>query len=148
MSEETYDYIVVGAGSSGATLATRLAERQPGRVLLLEAGAARERDFWVKVPLGIAKILTDAKYVWQFQTTPQMQLAGQQIYWPRGRMPGGSSSVNGMIYVRGEPAEFDHWSELGNPGWDYASLLPYFKRLESASFGDADRRGRDGPISV
>lgn len=148
MDTLTFDYIVVGAGSSGATLATRLAERGRGKVLLLEAGAPNDQDFWVKVPLGVAKILVNPKYLWQFQTEPQHQLAGQSIYWPRGRLPGGSSSVNGMIYVRGEPAEYDHWATLGNTGWDYASLLPYFKRLECAAFGDLSQRGRDGPISV
>ncbi|WP_260854633.1 GMC family oxidoreductase [Paraburkholderia sp. BCC1884] len=145
---EEFDFIVVGAGSSGATLATRLAERGAGKVLLLEAGAPRDKDFWVKVPLGVAKLLLNPDYVWPFNTEPQPQLAGQKIYWPRGRMPGGSSSVNGMIYVRGEPAEFDHWAELGNRGWDYASLLPHFKRLENVAFGDDAARGRSGPISV
>ncbi len=144
---ETFDYIVVGAGSSGAALATRLAERGK-TVLLLEAGARRENDFWVKVPIGVAKLLMNAAYTWQFFTEPQPQLAGQKLYWPRGRMPGGSSSINGMIYVRGEPAEFDHWAALGNTGWDYASLLPYFRRLEGTLLGDAAQRGRDGPIAV
>lgn len=148
MTAQRFEYVVVGAGSSGATLATRLSDRSTGRVLLLEAGAARQNDFWIKVPAGLAKILTNHDYVWPFNTEPQSGLAGQAIYWPRGRLPGGSSSINGMVFVRGEPAEFDHWRELGNVGWGYADVLPYFKRLETTLIGASEQRGRDGPVSV
>lgn len=144
---EAFDFVVVGAGSAGAAVAHRLAER--GRsVLLLEAGAPRHEDFWVRTPLGIGKLLMKPAYVWPFNTEPQPLLKGQTVYWPRGRMPGGSSSVNGMIWVRGEPREFDHWRDLGNHGWGYADLLPCFKRLESYAAGDPAWRGREGPIGV
>lgn len=147
-SAEAFDYIIVGSGSSGAALAVRLAQGQQGRVLLLEAGTSRSRDFWVRAPIGIAKVVGDARYVWQFRTEPQAGLVGQTVYWPRGKMLGGSSGVNGTIYVRGEKEEYDHWRDLGNTGWGFDDVLPYFKRLERTTVGADALRGRDGPVCV
>ncbi len=144
---EIHDFVVVGAGTAGCAIAARLSESGRHRVLLLEAG---EDDPWIwfKVPLGAGRVLLSERGLWRFQTEPEPRMANRRMFWPRGRVLGGSSTVNGMLWVRGEPAEFDRWRELGNPGWGYADVLPYLKRVESYADGDPDLRGRDGPVHV
>ena len=147
VSPEVYDYVIVGAGSAGCTLAARLTESGRHSVLLLEAGGS-DRRLWVHVPLGVGKLLNDESYVWKANTEPQAELHGNKLYWPSGRILGGSSSVNGLVFVRGHPAKYDEWAATGCPGWGYADVLPYFKKLEDCAFGDPKVRGREGPISV
>ena len=127
----TYDYIVVGAGSAGCALASRLSERPDLRILLIEAGG-RDRHHWIRIPIGIGKILDDERFVWRYETEGEPHLDDRKLYWPHGRLLGGSSSVNGMLFVRGERSRYDQWSEAGCPGWSYSDLLPVFKKLEDS----------------
>lgn len=147
MSDTTYDYIVVGAGSAGAILAARLSEDPDTRVLLLEAGPPN-RHPWLHVPVGFTRNFANPRYNWKYATEPEPGLNGRSIYTPRGKTLGGSSSINGMIYLRGVPADFDHWRQMGNAGWSYDDVLPYFRKLESFDGGDDLHRGRDGPVQV
>ncbi len=142
-----FDFIVIGGGSGGCAVASRLSESGRHRVLLLEAGDD-DKWIWFKVPLGAGFILLKQRGLWRFETEAEPHMAQRRMFWPRGRVLGGSSTVNGMLWVRGEPAEYDQWRALGNPGWGYDDILPYLKRMESYADGDSSVRGTDGPISI
>jgi choline dehydrogenase len=133
-SDRIYDYIIVGAGSAGCVIARRLSDDPAVRVLLLEAGPPA-KGFWVDTPAGMAKLFRNLRYNWGYFTEPVPTLRDRKLYWPRGKALGGSSAINGMVYVRGNRGDFDHWASLGNPGWAWDDVLPYFKRLESYAPG-------------
>ena len=142
------DYVVVGAGSAGCVVAARLSEDPNVRVVVLEAGG-RDSNIWIHVPIGYGKTIVDPSVNWMYETEPDPGANGRKLFWPRGKVLGGSSSINGLLYVRGQPADYDHWRQLGNQGWAWDDVLPYFKRSEGrVGPGDDTLRGRDGPLSV
>lgn len=142
-----YDYIVVGAGSAGCVLANRLSAGGENRVLLLEAGS-RDTNYLFRLPMLMGKLMHSGIYNWKYHTEPEPQLAGRTVYWPRGRVLGGSSTINGMIYVRGNPADYDGWEALGSRGWSYEKVLPYFKRSEGHTDRDDHYHAHGGELTV
>jgi choline dehydrogenase len=144
---DTYDYIIVGAGSAGCVLANRLSEGGKHRVLLLEAGPWDHR-FWIQVPIGYGKTFYDGRFNWKYLTEPDAGLGARPSYWPRGRVIGGSSSINAMVYVRGQAGDFDSWEAEGNPGWGWKDVLPVYRRIEDHDLGAGPYHGAGGPLHV
>ena len=142
-----FDYIIVGAGSAGCVIAYRLSQDSSNKVLLLEAGGS-DRRFFIQMPIGYGVTYHQKKVNWMYSTEPSPEADNKPSYWPRGKVMGGSSSINAMVYVRGNPKDFDEWSEAGNPGWSFNEVLPYFKKMESWQNGADNFRGGDGPLNV
>jgi choline dehydrogenase len=141
-----YDYVIVGAGSAGCVLASRLTEDPTVRVLLLEAGGSDARNE-VRIPAAFAKLFK-GPCDWGYETDPEARLDGRKLFWPRGKMLGGSSSMNAMIYIRGNAADYDAWRDEGNEGWDFASVLAYFKRSTNQERGASEHHATGGPLNV
>ena len=141
------DYIVVGAGSAGCVVASRLSE-DGARVVLLEAGPP-DRDIWIHIPAGVLRVLNNTKINWNYMSEGEPGTAGRMLQWPRGKTLGGTSSINGMLYVRGNPADYDGWAQMGCRGWSYDEVLPYFRKSETyRGAGDPEYRSRGGPLIV
>ncbi|MBL1378041.1 choline dehydrogenase [Zobellella iuensis] len=145
--DNVFDYIIVGAGSAGCVLANRLTEDGQHKVLLLETGGS-DKSIFIQMPTALSIPMNTKKYAWQFETEPEPFLDNRRMHCPRGKVLGGSSSINGMVYVRGHARDFDEWQQHGAEGWDYAHCLPYFKKAESWAFGGDDYRGDQGPLGV
>lgn len=143
---DTYDYIVIGAGSAGCVLADRLTANGRYRVLIVEAGGS-DRRFWIKVPIGYGRTFFDERVNWRYETESETGLGGRRSYWPRGKVLGGSSSINAMCYVRGLPGDFDDWESAGNPGWSWQDVRACFERSECMIHSDGRRVG-DGPLFI
>jgi choline dehydrogenase len=146
-NSEAFDFIIVGAGSAGCVLANRLTASGRHRVLLLEAGP-NDRHPWLHIPLGFGRLFGDHRYNWCYETEPQPGCHDRQIIAPRGKVLGGSSSINGLIYIRGQAEDFNHWRQLGNAGWSFDDVLPYFRKAEDNERGADDFHGARGPLAV
>ncbi len=144
---EKFDYIIVGAGSAGCVLANRLTEDPDVSVLLLETGGS-DKSIFIQMPTALSIPMNTKKYAWQFHSEPEPYLNNREMHCPRGKVLGGSSSINGMVYVRGHARDFDEWQEHGAEGWDYQNCLPYFKKAEDWAFGADEYRSKDGPLAV
>jgi choline dehydrogenase len=144
---QSFDYVIVGAGTAGCVVASRLSEDPGSTVLLLEAGGS-DRTPWIQIPIGYGRTFFDPKINWMYETEPDPGLNGRTSYWPRGRVIGGSGSINAMVYIRGQPEDFDHWRDLGNPGWGFADLLTYFRKSEDHDGGETTHHGAGGPMHV
>ena len=145
---ETFDFIIVGAGSAGCVLADRLSADGQNKVLLLEFGGS-DRSIFIQMPAALAYPMHSKKYNWGYESEPEPALNGRRLNCPRGKGLGGSSSINGLVYVRGNPRDFEGWqNDHGAKGWGYANVLPYFKRAESRKEGGDAYRGGDGPLST
>ena len=147
LGQRSYDYIIVGAGSAGCLLANRLSANPETRVLLLEAGG-RDDYFWIHIPVGYLYTIDNPRTDWCYKTAPDPGLNGRALHYARGRVLGGCSSINAMIYMRGQPRDYDEWASFGNPGWDWQSVLPFFKASEHYVHGADDMHGDQGELSV
>lgn len=144
---EQFDYVVVGAGSAGCVVASRLAEGGKARVLLLEAGGS-DRTVWIQLPIGYGRTFFDPRVNWMYDTAPVPGLGGRSSYWPRGKVVGGSGSINAMVHVRGQRHDFDDWRDMGNPGWGWDDVLPWFIKAEDSEVIEPGWRGQGGPQHV
>ena len=147
MPSQEFDYIIVGAGAAGCVLASRLSAERRYTVLLLEAGGS-DRSPWIQVPIGYGRTFTDPQFNWLYRVQPDPGLADRPSVWPRGKVLGGSSSINAMVYLRGHRGDFDAWQAAGNPGWSYADVLPYFRKSEDSAAGASPYHGAGGPLHI
>ncbi|MDE2137996.1 MAG: choline dehydrogenase, partial [Gammaproteobacteria bacterium] len=147
MTGMTFDYIIVGAGSAGCVLADRLTADGGARVLVLEYGGS-DRSVYIQMPSALSIPMNMPKYNWFYHTEPEPHLGGREMHTPRGKVLGGSSSINGLVYIRGNPQDFERWAAEGAAGWSYADVLPYFKRAETRQEGGTDYRGDRGPLGT